>query len=147
MEKIIRIALQAHDNRKRELRKRMEHSYRTLVCPGMVSRRKMGRLVKETISRKFEKDQIQQEPLNLKKLKPRPLGGVQQLGGIIVKSKIDLIVFFQDPMEPFPHGIDSVFLQIRPRLTDNLTMGERRLATIVATVSSKKGPKNKVTYR
>jgi hypothetical protein len=26
-------------------------------------------------------------------------------------------------------------------------MGERRLATIVATVSSKKDPKNKVTYR
>lgn len=147
MEKIIRIALQAYDNRKRDLRKRIEYSYRTLVCPGLVSTRTTGRLVKETISRKFEKDQIQQEPLNLKKLKPRPLGGVQQLGEMIVERKTDFIVFFRDPMEPFSHGIDSVFLQICPRLTDNLTMGERSLATIAATVGEKKDPKNKVTYR
>jgi len=114
MEKIKRITLAAHDNRKRELTEWVEYKCRTLVRHKMVSSGTMGRLVKETISRKFEKDQIQQEPLNLKKLKPRPLGGVQQLGGIIVKSKIDLIVFFQDPMERFPHGIDSVLLRIRP---------------------------------
>jgi methylglyoxal synthase len=125
----------------------MEHSYRTLVCPGMVSTRTRGRLVKETISRKFEKDRIQEEPLNLKKLKPRALGGVQQLGGIIVKSKIDFIVFFRDPMEPFPHGVDSVLLRIHPRPKGNLTRGERSLATIAATVDEKKDPKNKVTYR
>lgn len=83
----------------------------------------------------------------MKKPKPRTLGRFQQLGEIIVERRIDFIVFFRDPMEPFSHGIDSVFLQIRPRLADNLTMGERSLATIAATVSEKKDPKNKVTYR
>jgi methylglyoxal synthase len=147
MEKIKRITLAAHDNRKRELKEWVEYNCRTLVRHKLVSTRTTGRLVKETISRKFGKDRIQQEALNLKKLNSGPLGGDQHLGGMIVEGKINFIVFFRYPMEPFSHGIDSVFLQIRPRLTDNLTMGERSLATIAATVSEKKDPKNKVTYR
>jgi len=106
MEKIKRIALVAHDNRKRDLKEWVEYNYRTLVRHKLVSTGTTGRLVEETIRGKFEQDGIQQEALNIKKLKSGPLGGDQQLGGMIVEGKIDFVIFFWDPMEPFPHDVD-----------------------------------------
>jgi methylglyoxal synthase len=106
MDKIKRIALVAHDNRKRDLKEWVEYNYRTLVRHKLVSTGTTGRLVEETIQRKFEQDGIQQEELKIKKLKSGPLGGDQQLGGMIADGKIDFVIFFWDPMEPFPHDVD-----------------------------------------
>jgi methylglyoxal synthase len=106
MDKMKRIALVAHDNRKRDLKEWIEYNYRTLVCHHLICTGTTGRLVEETIERKFEQDRIAQVPLKMKKLKSGPLGGDQQLGGMIADGKIDFVIFFWDPMEPFPHDVD-----------------------------------------
>lgn len=106
MDKIKHIALVAHDNRKRDLKEWAEYNYRTLVRHNLVCTGTTGRLVEETIAQKFRQDGIAQEALKLKKLKSGPLGGDQQLGGMIADGKIDFVIFFWDPMEPFPHDVD-----------------------------------------
>ena len=106
MDKIKRIALVAHDNRKRDLKEWVEFNYGTLVCHNLVCTGTTGRLVEETIAEKFRQDGIAQESPKIEKLKSGPLGGDQQLGGMIADGKIDFVIFFWDPMEPFPHDVD-----------------------------------------
>jgi len=106
MEKIKQIALVAHDNRKRDLKEWVEYNYRTLICHSLICTGTTGRLIEETIKNKFEKDGIPEETLKIKKLKSGPLGGDLQLGGMIAEGKVDLVIFFWDPMEPFPHDVD-----------------------------------------
>lgn len=106
MEKVKQIALVAHDNRKRDLREWVEYNYRTLIGHSLICTGTTGRLVEDTIKNKCEKDGRQRAEIKIKKLKSGPLGGDLQLGGMIADGKIDLIIFFWDPMEPFPHDVD-----------------------------------------
>lgn len=106
MEKIKRIALVAHDNRKRDLKEWVEYNCRTLAGHDLICTGTTGRLVEETLRSRCEKDGLPKIDLRIRKLKSGPLGGDLQLGGLISEGKIDLVIFFWDPMEPFPHDVD-----------------------------------------
>jgi methylglyoxal synthase len=70
-----------------------------LICTGTT-----GKLVKETFIKKFEKGE--EFTNEIVKLKSGPLGGDQQLGSLIADGKIDMLIFFWDPMQPQPHDVD-----------------------------------------
>jgi methylglyoxal synthase len=98
------IALVAHDNRKKDLVEWVEWNYKELQHHKLVCTGTTGSLVEKAIS---GKNLDSEKPvLNMVKLKSGPLGGDQQLGALIAESKIDIIIFFWDPMEPHPHDVD-----------------------------------------
>ncbi len=106
MNRIKNIALVAHDNRKRDLVEWVEWNYETLINHQLVCTGTTGRLVEETLMRKLSADQNKQKMPEITKLKSGPLGGDQQLGALITEGKINIFIFFWDPMEPQPHDVD-----------------------------------------
>lgn len=44
--------------------------------------------------------------LAITKFKSGPLGGDQQIGAGIAEKKIDMVIFFWDPLAPHPHDVD-----------------------------------------
>ena len=104
MEKIKRIALVAHDNRKKDLIEWAEWNYEILIHHKLISTGTTGRLVEKAIKKRIgDKDANNFEVM---KLKSGPLGGDQQLGAMIAEDKVDLIIFLWDPMQPQPHDVD-----------------------------------------
>ena len=104
MEEIKRIALVAHDNRKKDLVEWVEWNYKLLIGHKLICTGTTGKLIEETIKAKMKnEDKIEYE---ITLLKSGPLGGDQQLGAMIADGKIDLVIFLWDPMEPQPHDVD-----------------------------------------
>lgn len=98
------IALVAHDNRKKDLVEWAEWNYKDLLEHQLICTGTTGSLVEKAIKNKLG---VEGElKFQIKKLKSGPLGGDQQLGALIAESKIDIIIFFWDPMEPHPHDVD-----------------------------------------
>jgi methylglyoxal synthase len=104
MEKSKRIALVAHDNRKKDLAEWVDFNYRTLLGHQLICTGTTGRMVEETIRNRFEKGENFESPIV--RLKSGPLGGDQQLGSMISDGLIDMLIFFWDPMQPQPHDVD-----------------------------------------
>ncbi|HAT76407.1 MAG TPA: methylglyoxal synthase [Flavobacterium sp.] len=98
------IALVAHDHRKKELIEWVAWNTDILLNHNLICTGTTGRLVEETLLKKLP-EQITLGT-QLTKLKSGPLGGDQQLGALIAEGKIDIIVFFWDPMQPQPHDVD-----------------------------------------
>lgn len=44
--------------------------------------------------------------LDMTPLKSGPLGGDQQIGGLIAENRVDGLIFFVDPLTPMPHDVD-----------------------------------------
>lgn len=99
------IALVAHDNRKQDLVEWISWNYDTVLNYNLVSTGTTGKVVEEELTRKIMEEDNNFE-INITKLKSGPLGGDQQLGSLIVDGKIDLFIFFWDPMQPHPHDVD-----------------------------------------
>ena len=104
MEKKKRIALVAHDNRKKDLLDWVEFNWETLLNHDLTCTGTTGGLIEELLKSKIV--QSNKQELKIKKLKSGPLGGDQQLGALITEGKIDLLIFLWDPMQPQPHDVD-----------------------------------------
>ncbi len=88
------IALVAHDNKKQNLIEWARFNVATLRHHTLVATGTTGRLLEQELG------------LKVHKLLSGPLGGDQQIGARIAEGKIDLVVFFWDPLEPQPHDVD-----------------------------------------
>jgi len=102
MDIIKNIALVAHDNCKKDLVEWVKWNKSLLKKHHLICTGTTGKLVEETLLKKGEPNPKN----NIFKLKSGPLGGDQQLGSMIVEGKIDILIFFWDPMQPQPHDVD-----------------------------------------
>ena len=88
------VALVAHDNKKQELCDWVFKHKAIFDQLGIYATGTTGRLLENRLQR----------PVN--KLLSGPLGGDQQIGAKIAEGKIQMLVFFWDPLEPQPHDPD-----------------------------------------
>src|SRR3990172_4617669 len=89
-----KIALVAHDNKKRDLLEWAKFNRDLLAHHEVYATGTTG----ETLE--------QQLGFKINKLQSGPLGGDQQIGAKIVSNEIDFLIFFWDPLEPQPHDPD-----------------------------------------
>ena len=106
MDKNKTIALVAHDNRKRDLAEWVEYNQGTLADHDLVCTGTTGLLIEETLARTRNQKDDDQTIQKVTRLRSGPLGGDQQLGAMIAEGKIDVLIFFWDPMQPQPHDVD-----------------------------------------
>jgi methylglyoxal synthase len=100
------IALVAHDNRKRDLIEWVSWNHAILAEHKLICTGTTGRLVEEALAQKSAEVPEPIPTPAIRKLKSGPLGGDQQLGALISEGKIDVVIFFWDPMQPQPHDVD-----------------------------------------
>jgi methylglyoxal synthase len=89
-----KIALVAHDNKKRDLLEWATFNRDLLTHHKVYATGTTGGVLERHLG--FE----------IHKLQSGPLGGDQQIGARIVSREIDFLIFFWDPLEPQPHDPD-----------------------------------------
>ena len=100
------IALVAHDNRKKDLIEWVQWNHEILLAHHLIYTGSTGKLVEKTIARKTGETSLKRAECVITKLKSGPLGGDQQLGAMIAEGRVDIVIFFWDPMQPHPHDVD-----------------------------------------
>lgn len=88
------VALVAHDNRKEALIGWVNRNRRHFEGKELITTGTTGKLLE------------QQSGLPVTRLQSGPLGGDQQIGARIAEGRVDLLVFFWDPLEPMSHDPD-----------------------------------------
>lgn len=94
MKKTKTIALIAHDNKKSDIVNWAIRNKETLEKFELCGTGTTAKLVAEATG------------LTVKKYLSGPLGGDQQIGAKIAEKKIDIVVFFWDPLSAQPHDPD-----------------------------------------
>jgi methylglyoxal synthase len=89
-----KIALVAHDNKKRDLVEWAKYNRDLLAHHDVYATGTTGEVLEKELG--FE----------ITKLQSGPLGGDQQIGAKIVEGEINFLIFFWDPLEPLPHDPD-----------------------------------------
>lgn len=90
----MRIALVAHDNKKPDLLEWARSNVDILASHRLWATGTTGQMLADSLG------------LSITRLRSGPLGGDQQIGAMIADGRIDMLVFFWDPLEPQPHDPD-----------------------------------------
>lgn len=94
MHKKKRIALIAHDNKKKALIEWARFNRDLLAKHELFATGTTGGLLTSELG------------LNVTRFQSGPLGGDQQVGAKIAEGGIDFVIFFSDPLSPHPHDVD-----------------------------------------
>ncbi|WP_251181834.1 methylglyoxal synthase [Anaerocaecibacter muris] len=94
MEKTKTVALIAHDNKKPDIVNWAVNNRAALEKFNLCGTGTTARLISEATG------------LNVKRYLSGPLGGDQQIGAKIAEKKIDVVIFFWDPLAAQPHDPD-----------------------------------------
>lgn len=97
----MQIALISHDKKKPEMIEFAKKNEKILSDFRLVATGTTGTRIMENTN------------LKIKLFKSGPLGGDQQIGALIPEGKIDMIIFFRDPLTAQPHEPDISAL-LRP---------------------------------
>lgn len=89
-----RIALIAHDNRKKDMLDWARFNRGTLAEHELYATGTTGGMVEDALA------------LPVRRFLSGPLGGDQQVGAGIAEGRLDIVIFFWDPLQPQPHDVD-----------------------------------------
>ena len=89
-----KIALVAHDGRKKDLLEWVKFNVGTLSEHELYATGTTGKVIADETG------------LDVHRFRSGPLGGDMQLGAAISENELDVLIFFWDPMTPHPHDVD-----------------------------------------
>ncbi len=114
-----RIGLVAHDDKKDELVAWAQHNKAVLERHELWGTGTTGGRV------------VEQTGLKVTRLLSGPLGGDAQLGAMIAEGRLDVLIFFQDPLTAMPHDVDIKSLTRLATLYDILFAPNKKTADAV----------------
>ncbi len=117
----LKVALIAHDAKKKEILEWCKHNEIFLSEMELCATGTTGKLISENTK------------LHIKKYASGPLGGDQQIGSLIVDGKIDMLIFFWDPLSSQPHDVDVKALLRLAVLNNVLIACNRKTADYLIT--------------